>query len=85
MIKLFLFGPFIFIDRFPFGFERFTLFNLRSENYYLKFKQRIILFILSFMAWYFFINYTFEQSLKAKQKEIDKIDISDWKKKYGYE
>ncbi|MFD0837266.1 hypothetical protein ACFQ0I_15915 [Mariniflexile aquimaris] len=85
MLRLFLFGPLIFMDQFPFGSDRFTLVNLRDENYYLKFKQRIILFILSFIAWFFFVNYTFEQTKKERQKEIDKIDISDWKTTHGYE
>ena len=65
--------------------EYHTIFSLRSENYFLKFKQRIIIFILSFIAWFFFIKVTVEQSQIQKQKEIDKIDISDWKKQHGYD
>jgi arsenate reductase-like glutaredoxin family protein len=67
LIVLFLFGPFLIVR--PFIFNSHTIFTLRSENYYLKFKQRIGIFILSFLAWYFYINYSFEQSEKK-----------DWKK-----
>lgn len=69
----------------PYYFNTHTIFTLRSENYYLKFKQRIGIFVLSFFAWYFYINYSFEQSQKKRLEEIDKIDISDWKKQHGYE
>jgi len=83
MFVLFLFGPILFIR--PYLFNSHTLFTLRGENYFLKFKQRIIIFGLSFIAWFFYINYSFQQSEKKRLEEIDKIDISDWKKKHGYE
>lgn len=83
MVVLFLFGPILFIR--PYLFNSHTLFTLRLENYFLKFKQRIIIFGLSFTAWFFYINYSFQQSEKKRLEEIEKIDISDWKKKHGYE
>lgn len=83
MIRLFLFGPLIFMGKLNLGSDYYTIFDLRSENYYLKFKQRIILFILSFTAWYFIINFSINQSQKERQAEIDKIDITDWKKLFG--
>lgn len=83
MIVLFLFGPLLFVR--PYIFNSHTIFTLRSENFFLKFKQRIIIFVLSFIAWYFYIDYSHEQSEKKRQEEIDKIDISDWKKLHGYE
>ncbi|WBL23809.1 hypothetical protein [Zunongwangia sp. HRR-M8] len=83
MVVLFLFGPILFIK--PYLFNSHTLFTLRGENYYLKFKQRIIIFGLSFIAWFFYVNLSFQQSEKKRLEEIDKIDISDWKKKHGYE
>lgn len=83
MIVLFLFGPFLFLR--PYLFNTHTLFNLRGENYFLKFKQRILIFTLSFLTWYFYINYSFEQSEKKRLEEIQKIDISEWKKIHGYE
>jgi len=82
MIILFLFGPLLFMR--PYLFNSHTIFTLRSENYYLKFKQRIIVFLLSFIAWYFYINYSYEKSERKRLEEIDKIDISDWKKLHGY-
>lgn len=83
IVVLFLFGPILFIR--PYLFNSHTLFTLRGENYFLKFKQRIIIFGLSFIAWFFYINYSFQQSEKKRLEEIDKIDISDLKKKHGYE
>ncbi|WP_108869396.1 hypothetical protein [Aquimarina aquimarini] len=83
MIVLFLFGPILFFR--PYIFNSHTLFTLRGENYFLKFKQRIVIFLFSFIAWYFYTNYSFEQSEKKRLEEIDKIDISDWKRKHGYE
>ena len=83
MIVLFLFGPILFIK--PYIFNSHTLFSLRGENYFLKFKQRILIFLLSFISWFFYANYSFKQSEKKRLEEIDKIDISDWKKEHGYE
>ena len=54
MVQLFLFGPLVFMGKYT--VEYHTIFSLRSENYFLKFKQRIIIFILSFIAWFFFIK-----------------------------
>lgn len=82
MIVLFVFGPLLFMK--PFFFSKHTLFTLRNENYYLKFKQRIIIFILSFATWFTYLNYQYEQSEKKRLEEIEKIDISDWKQKHGY-
>lgn len=83
IILLFLFGPLIFFSPFLFGSD--TMFELVRENYILKFKQRIIVFVLSFISWGIYGNYTFNQSEKKRLEEIEKIDISDWKKKHGYE
>lgn len=83
MVILFLFGPILFLR--PYYFNSHTIFTLRNQNYYLKFKQRIIIFVVSFIAWYFYMNYTFEQSEKKRIEEIEKIDISDWEKLHGYD
>ena len=83
MIVLFLIGPFWFF--LSYKFHAHTLFTLRRENYYLKFKQRLIIFGLSFIAWFFYINYSAQQSEKQRLEEIDKIDISEWEKIHGYE
>lgn len=83
MIILFLFAPILFFR--PYLFNSHTLFTLRGENYFLKFKQRLIIFGLSFIAWFFYINYSYRQSEKERLEEIDKIDISEWKKIHGHE
>lgn len=53
---LFFFGPYLFIK--PHIFNTHTLFTLRDEHYYLKFRQRLAIFILSFLGWYLFIEYS---------------------------
>ena len=53
MVILFIFGPFLFVK--PHYFNTHTLFSLRRENFKLKFKQRAIIFVLSFSAWYFYL------------------------------
>lgn len=83
MIILFLFGPLLFIQAYSFGFK--TLFALRRENYYLKFKQKIIIYILSFLAWFIYFDYDTKQSEKKRLEEIDKVDSSEWEKKFGYD
>lgn len=54
MVILFIFGPILFIR--PYIFNTHTLFTLRGENYQLKFRQRLLIFALSFIAWYMYIN-----------------------------
>jgi hypothetical protein len=83
MAILFIFGPIIFFNTFlP---SHHTIFTLRSENYLLKFKQRVIIFILSFGAWFFYVDYSSMINEEKRLEEIEKIDITDWKKKHGYE
>ena len=79
MIKIFLIGPLQFFRRFD------DIYILRRENYFLKFKQRIIILILGFIAWFFFIYASFHDYQQNRIQEIEKVDISDWKKKHGYE
>ena len=83
IVILFIFGPLIFFNTFlP---SHHTIFTLRNENYYLKFKQRIIIFILSFSAWFLYVDYSSRKSEEKRLEEIEKIDISDWKKTHGYD
>jgi hypothetical protein len=83
MLVLFLFGPIIIIR--PYLLNCYNLLNLKGDNYFLKFKQRIIIFCLSFISWYVYINYSYQKSEKQRLEEIEKIDITEWKKKYGYD
>ncbi|MCF7569378.1 hypothetical protein L3X37_13570 [Sabulilitoribacter arenilitoris] len=82
MVILFLFGPLIFFN--IFGLSHHTIFTLSSENYFLKLKQRILIFVLSFSAWFIYLNYSSNKSEEKRLEEIEKIDISDWKKRHGY-
>jgi len=59
---LFLFGSIIFIK--PYFFSHYNLFNLKGDNYFLKFKQRIIIFCLSFISWIAYTNYSYQKSEK---------------------
>lgn len=56
MVVLFIFGPILFFK--PHIFNTHTIFTLKSENYQLKFKQRIAIFILSFIAWYIYLSFS---------------------------
>lgn len=82
IINLFLFGPLIFF----YGLRGiFHFFDLKRENYLLKIKQRIMIFILSFLCWFLFIRYQLIYEEQKRLEEIQKIDISDWKKQHGYD
>ena len=77
MVSIFIFGPFSFIRHID------PIFTLRSENFYLKFKQRLILLISGSVCWFLFIYIGFKQYEKERLEEIDKIDISEWRKIHG--
>lgn len=82
IIELFIFAPYYFI-RGSFKFKSFK--HLKDENYIFKLKQKAIIYLLSFLAWFLFISYQINNYEKKRLEEIEKIDISDWKKKHGYE
>jgi len=79
MILIFLFGPLKFFRWYD------DVFTLRKENYFLKFRQRIIILSLGFIAWFTFIYASYHKYEQNRLEEIEKVDISDWKKKHGYE
>lgn len=79
MILIFVFGPLKFFHRYD------VVFSLRKENYLLKFKQRIKILTLGFISWFIVIYLTFNYYEQKRLQEIENIDISDWKKKHGYE
>lgn len=79
MISIFIIGPLRFLHRYD------DVFTLRKENYFLKFKQRIIILTLGFICWFIFIYVSFNNYEQKRLQEIENVDISDWKKKHGYE
>ena len=79
MISIFIFGPLSFFRRYD------DVFTLRKENYFLKFKQRIVILTLGFICWSIFIYVSFNNYQQKRLQEIEKVDISDWKKTHGYE
>ena len=87
MALLFLFGPIIFLSWHSY-FSR-TIFELKRDNCLLKFKQRLIIVSISFIFWFLFISYDMKyginESENKRMEEIEKIDISDWEKKHGYD
>jgi len=83
MIVILLFEPILIIK--PYFFSCYNLFNLKGDNYFLKFKQRIILFCLSFILWFSFTEYSYQKSESKRLEEIEKVDITEWKKNFGYE
>ncbi|MCQ0111221.1 hypothetical protein [Zhouia amylolytica] len=82
IIELFIFAPYYFI-RGSYKFRSFK--HLKDENYSLKLKQKTIIYLLSFLAWFLFISYQINNYKQKRLEEIEKVDISDWKKKHGYE
>ena len=82
LIQLFIFAPFI-IFRGSLRFKSF--YSLKKEKYNLKFKQKIIVYLLSFSFWVLLINYYINDYEQKRLDEIEKIDISDWEKKHGYD
>ena len=83
LILLFLIAPFLFFVKS--NTHRFYLYKLYKEKYKLKFKQALIVTILSYIAWFMFMKYQIQKKEEKRQAEIEKIDISDWEKKYDYE
>lgn len=83
MIYLFLLFPY-FILRTSFLVEN-SLWHLRRNNYNLKFKQLIIIKLLS-IIFYSTSIYVFVKWKEEKWKdEIEKADIREWEKRNGFE
>lgn len=82
MLVIFIFGPIIIMIP---QLRRKGLSYLKSENYILKFKQRIILFILSIFAWFIYADYSWKQQEEKRMGEVEKVDISEWEKEFGYD
>jgi hypothetical protein len=83
MVCIFLVAPFIVLGRWPSGP---SLWDLKEENYRKKFKQRLVLLVSGLAFWILFgiwsINYLATNDERKRKEEIDKVDISDWKKTY---
>ena len=82
MLVIFIFGPIILLRP---HLSRKGLSYLKSENYKLKFKQRIILFILSIFVWVFYADYSWKKQEGKRMEEVEKVDISDWEKEFEYD
>ncbi|MCK8520409.1 hypothetical protein M0D21_02455 [Aquimarina sp. D1M17] len=84
MLYIFAVAPFILSGSWSVGKD---LFELRNENFTLKFKQRLLLLITGTLFWTGLFIYGFKKSEEKRLKlsPEDKIEISDWKKKHGYE
>jgi len=80
LIGIYLLAPFLIVGKIKLGKN---LWELKKFGYNLKFKQRLMTLILAIISWYFIITFYTNQIEEENQKEIDKIDISDWKKKYN--
>ena len=78
MFLIFLFAPFLFVN--PNSMFTKSLFDLKRGNYLLKFKQRIIIYIFSFAAYFACIAYYAHWKQKQFDAEIERSDITEWKK-----
>ena len=74
MAYIFLFGPLKFL------FQISDIIRLRRKNFYLKFKQGLILLFSGCIFWFLLIYNAYQQDEKERLEEIDKIDISEWRK-----
>lgn len=82
LIDLFFFAPYYVMG----VNSRFKSFRqLKTENYSLMLKQKSIIYVLSFIVWFLLISYQVKNHKQKRLDEIEKIDISDRKKKHGYE
>lgn len=82
IIELFLFAPYYFL-RGSYKYKSFK--HLKDENYRFKLKQKTLIYALSFLTWFLFIAYQVNEYERKRLEEIEKIDISDWEKKHGYD
>ncbi len=84
MLYIFVVAPFILVGKWTVGKD---LVELRNENFKLKFKQRLVLLLTGTLFWIGFFIYGFNLSEKERLKlsPEDEIEISNWKKKHGYE
>ena len=83
MIYLFLFFPY-FILRTSILVEN-SLWQLRRNNYSLKFKQLLIIKLLSIIFYSTSIYLFIEWKEKKWKEEIENADITEWKKRNGFE
>lgn len=84
MLYIFLVAPFIIVGNWKVGKG---LIELQNENFKLKYKQRLILLITGTLFWIGFAFYGYKASEKERLKlsDEDEIELSDWKKKHGYD
>lgn len=84
MLYIFSVAPFILVGKWSVGKD---LFELRNENFKLKFKQRLILLIFGTLCWIGVISYTVKSSEEKRLKLTPKeeVELSKWMEKHGYE
>ncbi len=79
MIYIFLMAPFILARQWTVGL---SLSELKKENYQKKFNQRLFLLLGGTTFWILFGVINANDYEKKRQKEIEKVDISEWEKNY---
>ncbi|MBW1299026.1 hypothetical protein [Aquimarina litoralis] len=84
MVYIFALAPFILVGR---QTVEKDLFQLRKENYRLKFKQRLVLLMTGMLFWIgvFIYGYHLSEKERLQLSPEEEIEISKWKKKHGYE
>ncbi|MFZ7132990.1 MAG: hypothetical protein ACOWWR_11585 [Eubacteriales bacterium] len=76
MFKVLVSAPFILAGR---AWEGDSLSELKHFNFKIKFKQRLILLISGVLLWIIFIFGSVKISEIKFMREIEEVDISDWK------
>ncbi len=84
MLYIFAVAPFILVGKWTVGKDLIELYN---ENFTLKFKQRFVLLLTGTLFWIGVFMYSSHLSEKERLKlsPEDEIELSNWRKKHGYE
>ena len=61
------------------------LFVLYSDKKMKMFWEKLLFLIFGILIWFSFIYFGYRNYENNRLKEIENIDISDWKEKHGYE
>jgi hypothetical protein len=79
MIYILLAAPLILLGKLRIGL---SIWELKDENFRKKLRQRVLLLIGGILFWIFIISIQVNESEKKRLDEINKIDISEWRKEY---
>jgi len=80
MLYIFLLAPLLLVGKWTIGK---TIFELRDQNFKIKYKQRIALLICGTLFWTISVMYQVNKPIKLTEKE--EIEHQEWRKEFGYD